>query len=339
MARLLGYCFGRTLDGVIRVASVFSQLMKMGGKGFEAHLIGNQQLAQRNPLPGFTYYQCPPDARAIAAKMAELVERVSPELLLVDAYPLGIANELPNIIPSIPSPVVLLLGATNAPPPLVTNVEAMVRDLYDISIAPGDFLPFHDYGRVLHVDPIVAAEPEEFIDQVDARKQLKYAGKPIFVFHDSAGQGARTYERLRAECLTCGGLRIEWRIATQDKSLETRFAGQTLSAPSLLTLASALGAVVSLPTYAQVHEAVCGGVPALFLPFKGDLEMLNRRAGPNLILDENALVRTILSGEIPESRTPSRLMGAKQAAKALRPFVRHKLRYSTAVLDTAGTRY
>jgi hypothetical protein len=319
MKRILGYAFGPTRDGLIRLSAIISRLRAISREPIEGHLVSNQATAEREPMPGIQCYSCPANAAGIVAKLREMIERVDPSLFLVDRHPLGVENELPPIIGEFPCARALIAGAgaqPKAPPANSPPVELMARAMYDLTISPADQIPFHEYGRSLQVEPLVSREPAEFVPQVDARTYLRQTVKPLFVFHEEAG--IRLYERLRADCQTCGGLRIEWRLATQDKSNEARFPKECVYDLSLLAMHQGVAAVIAPPLYSFFHEALSSGVPALFVPLGGKMAEENARGGPLLATDAKSLFKRIQAGEMPDPRAPIRMRGAAQAADFLR---------------------
>jgi hypothetical protein len=209
-----------------------------------------------------------------------------------------------------------------APPPEGVVPEAFVRDMYDFTLAPRDVLNYREHGRILQIEPLVGFEPEEFADLVDARTYWRQSVKSIFLFHEEAG--LRLYETLRKECPTCGGLRIEWRLATQDKTLEARFPGECVFDLKTLRMHAGLACIVAPPVYSYYHEMVASGAPTLFVPLRGKLEEANRRAGPLLAPDNAALVKRIQDGGVPEPRQPTKFTGGRQAAMFLRQYLANR---------------
>lgn len=347
MCRILGYCFGRSLDPVVRTSAILRRLVGWG-EGIEAHLITNQSLADRHPLAGFDHYLCPPDGKAIVAKLRELRARVDPTLVVVDRYLLGIDGELPDVLGEFDCARVLIAGRTELKPrrgaaedaavvgaaPRRANLDAMARQLYDFCLAPADVLPFREHGRTRQVEPIVSCEPREFLQQVDARRHLRHSGKPIFLFYEEAG--LRLYESLRRSCTTSRGLRIDWRLATQDRTLDARFPGECLHDLSLQHVMGGVACVIAPPLYSVYHEAVSSGAPALFIGLSEEMASMGRRAGPLFVGDPKVLARRILDGDLPEPGSPRCFGGAMEAARELRECLGVRPRHGEVLARSAG---
>jgi hypothetical protein len=334
MPRLLGYAFGKSLDPVVRLSSIMRRLTAWG-KDVEAHLVTNQTIAEKEPIPGFSHYVCAAEPKAIVAKLRELIERVDPTLLLVDRHVVGVAGELPGVLPAFDCARVLVQGYVEenrtAPP---ADLEDAARRSYDLCLAPADLLGYREHGRTLQTDPIVSFEPSEFLAMVDARTLLRHAGKPIFVFHEEAG--VRLYESLKKACPTSGGLRIDWRLATQDMTLDARFPGECIHRLSYMNAMPAVAAVIAPPHYSIFYETQSAGTPALFTGSTQQAERIGRRVGPLFVSDPRVLAKRILQGDLPEPTAPKIFGGARHAARELRSLIGARSGHDRA-LECAAT--
>jgi hypothetical protein len=320
---ILCYAFGHTRDSVLRLLAITRRLRAMSAD-IETHVVSNQALAEREPEPGVFTYLCPSEGRVIVAKLRELIARLAPTLFLVDSYPLGLHNELLELAGEFPCPCVLVAGTTSMADPIPPGIilEKTVRHMYDFSLAPRDVVPYREYGRCLQIEPIVSREPQEFADAVESRAFWRGSVKSVFLFHEEAG--LRLYERVRKECLLLGGQRIDWRLATQDKTQEARFPGECVFQLNLLRMMPGLAGFVAPPVYSYYFESVASGVPAIFAPLRGKMEEANLRAGPLLMSDNAMLIKQIQEGKLPEAKPPVSLRGARQAALFLRQYLFHR---------------
>ena len=319
--RLLAYAFGPGFDHVVRVAAVLRRLTRY--RDVEAHILTNHTVLGREAYPNFTFYECPMAGKSIVPKLRELIIRVKPMLFLVDGFPKGIYGELPEVLPDFPCPCVLLQQALAPVDQARGNLPDFVNRHYEITIAARDALAYPELGRALQVEPLCLYDHDEFLDEVDAKLELGYAGRPICVFQDSAPGGVRLYELLRKQCDTINGLRVEWRLHTNDTTISSRFPEkEILHGLGFAHLMRGIRLVVTAAGYSSYHEALAMGVPTLWMPVTANQhDLQQRRVGPMAISDPKRLVISIKSGQIPDSCAPLRFNGATVAARYIRQLI------------------
>jgi len=324
MKRLLAYAFGNTFDHVMRVAAVLRQLTRFND--VEAHVLSNHTMLDRKAHPRFHWYECPVSRTSIVPKLRELIARVQPMLFLVDGFPVGIEGELLEVLPDFPCPCVLLQQAiTPRDSAAWGNLPDIVAQRYEVTIAPRDTLAYPELGRSLPVEPLVFNSLEDWEDEVDAKLAVKYSGRPVCLCYDSIPGGVRLYEMLKKHCPTINGLRVEWRLHTNDSSTAARFPNEVLSGISVAHLSRAFRMAVAPGGYGCFHEAMTTGVPTLFMPSADPHDLQARRVGPLAIADPKRLITMIQTGDLPEPHLPIQVNGAETAARFLRQLIGYRV--------------
>jgi hypothetical protein len=319
MISILGYGFGNTYDPAMRVAGLIRRLAEH--EGVEGHVLANQMPADRRATAGISWYECPIDKANIMSKLRELILRVNPMLFIVDGYPMGIRGDLERLLPEFHCPAVLVQRYLPAKYYYEKNLPDFTREYYQATIAPSDVLPYVPLGRSIHTDPIPCYDHDKVLDPVDAKIELHYSGRPIYVVSDAMPDGVRLFKTLLKRCPTVKGLRIDWRLHTNDPLVLREYEEVAITSLSLGSVAEALSGMILPAGYAMYYDAVQSGVPTIFMAQNDPDDDQEKRVGSDVMTDATQLLKRIQEGDFPEQVPAKSYTGGKVASEFLRQII------------------
>ncbi|CAM3409210.1 hypothetical protein G4177_00555 [Corallococcus sp. ZKHCc1 1396] len=147
-------------------------------RGHAVDLLTNSPFAPGLPLesllgPGATVHRL--DARldkaATVAAVTAWLGASTPDVLVVDTFPRGLAGELPGLLPTVRAPRVLVHRDLN--PVYVERFDvARAVDAFDLLVVPGEDAPFAHHPRAVRTPPWLLLDADALLPREQARLRL-----------------------------------------------------------------------------------------------------------------------------------------------------------------------
>ncbi|MHA7627358.1 hypothetical protein [Corallococcus sp. M7] len=316
------YALGGGLGHLTRAAALARVAV---ARGHAVDLLTNSPFAPGLPLeswlgPGATVHRV--DARldkaaTVAAVGAWLAES-TPDVLVVDTFPRGLAGELVALLPSVRAPRVLVHRDLN--PVYVERFDvARAVDAFDLLVVPGEDAPFAHHPRAVRTAPWLLLDPDALLSQVDARRRLGLDdgdSSPVAVVMgcgrpEEVVEAGETVARLRASL--AGRAAVRWLVPTPHEG------GLTVW-PALEVLRG-VDVLVGAGGYNTVQEARATGTPlvAWARPRLYDRQALRLTEGERVgdAAELEAKVTSLLLHQAGSARPSTWVNGVHAAVEAI----------------------
>ncbi|WNG55370.1 hypothetical protein F0U59_11710 [Archangium gephyra] len=259
------------------------------------------------------------DKHAVRESIERLLDRVRPEVLVVDTFPRGLGGELAPLLPGMKARKVLVHRDLH--PDYVERFElARVVDTFDRLLVPGEPAPFAHHPRAMSTPPWLLLDAGELLGVLTARRTL---GVPA---------GEETVPVVAV--LACGRSEEVDESAALAERLQRMPGPRTfvrLLSPSAtrklwpaLSIMRGIDVLVGAGGYNTVQEARATGTPlvAIARPRLYDRQALRLRDSERISTLDEALerVRELLrSGttSCPERPVPSYVNGTHEAVRLI----------------------
>lgn len=234
-------------------------------RGHAVDLLTNSPFAPGLPLeswlgPGATVHRVDAqwDKAATVAAVAAWLSASTPDVLVVDTFPRGLAGELVALLPTARAPRVLVHRDLN--PVYVERFDvARAVDAFDLLVVPGEDAPFAHHPRAVRTAPWLLLDADACLSREDARRRLGLAdgdSRPLVAVMgcgrpEEVAEARETADRLRGAL--GGRAAVRWLVPTPHEG------GRTVW-PALAVLRG-VDVLVGAGGYNTVQEARATGTP------------------------------------------------------------------------------
>jgi hypothetical protein len=235
-------------------------------RGHEVHILANTRFAPHIPWqnelgPGGAVTIIPHSASRdiTAAVTAKWLAADDYDRLVVDTFPRGLAGELPELLPSVRIPKILVHRDLN--PEYVTSHQlAETVKQFDLLLLPGEDGPFAKEPTALRTAPWLIRDAAELLPAPLARRRICLDAtdlRPVLVVCSTGQKEEETFYREVAQALRAQA--TSWCVR-----LASPFPRKgAFSCWPLLPLLTGVTALIGAGGYNLVHEARSTGTPLL----------------------------------------------------------------------------
>jgi UDP-N-acetylglucosamine--N-acetylmuramyl-(pentapeptide) pyrophosphoryl-undecaprenol N-acetylglucosamine transferase len=350
-ARVLCYALnGLGIGHVVRVRAVTRWMRKLApsmGIELECFYVTSCDADSSRVFDGVPVFKVPSRVTIKSANSDEgfvyaardcvwaILERLRPELLIVDTVPSGTFNEfiaVPGMDPfRLCGHRVFIHRPVRAEAAQKERFSSMLSR-YDLILVPdlaentSIFLPQLPAERVHFCGPIISYDPSDLLDRKAALAALGVADSSFNIYVSTGGGGHPDADG-RIETI-CHALRemndAQVLIGAGPLYRGRKFEGRGiiwLNTPEMGTCLRAMDVAISGAGYNSFHELMLAGIPTIFMPLTAALDdqqeraLRAERAGAAILAQE--LFEDTLQSQVQLWRDPVRREAAASAARKL----------------------
>ncbi|NNC02777.1 hypothetical protein HJC10_07915 [Corallococcus exiguus] len=256
------YALGGGLGHLTRAAALARVAV---ARGHQVDILTNSPFAPGLPLeswlgPGATVHRVDSrlDKAATVAAVGAWLAESTPDVLVVDTFPRGLAGELVALLPMVRAPRVLVHRDLN--PVYVEGFDvASAVDAFDLLVVPGEDAPFAHHPRAVRTAPWLLLDADALLSREEARRRLGLDdgdSRPVVAVMgcgrpEEVAEAGETVSRLRA--LLAGQAAVMWLVPTDHAS--------GLTVWPALAVMRGVDVLVGAGGYNTVQEARATGTP------------------------------------------------------------------------------
>ncbi|GMU02433.1 hypothetical protein KH5H1_65530 [Corallococcus caeni] len=256
------YALGGGLGHLTRAAALARAAV---ARGHVVDVLTNSPFAPGLPLeswlgPGATVHRV--DARldkaATVAAVGAWLAEATPDVLVVDTFPRGLAGELVTLLPTVNAPRVLV--HRDLTPVYVERFDvARAADAFDLLVVPGEDAPFAHHPRAVRTAPWLLLDADALMPRDEARRRLGLEdgdARPVVAVmgcgrEEEVAETGATADRLRVSL--DGRAVVRWLVPTAHAS--------GLAVWPALAVLRGVDVLVGAGGYNTVQEARATGTP------------------------------------------------------------------------------
>ncbi|RKG81938.1 hypothetical protein D7V88_25880 [Corallococcus terminator] len=239
-------------------------------RGHVVDVLTNSPFAPGLPLesllgPGATVHRLEAhlDKAATVAAVTAWLGDSTPDVLVVDAFPRGLAGELAALLPTVRAPRVLVHRDLN--PVYVERFDvARAVDAFDLLVVPGEDAPFAHHPRAVRTAPWLLLDADALLSRADARRRLGLEAtdpRPVVAVlgcgrPEEVVDARDTARRLRG--LLGGRAEVRWLVPTV---ADGAGSAEALALWPALAVLTGVDVLVGSGGYNTVQEARATGTP------------------------------------------------------------------------------